>query len=220
MKYKHFNNTPYEAHRLILDRIKRNSSVLDVGCATGYFARKLKDKKCKVWGIEIDRLASQRAKKYCEFIFVGDIEKKRLLPFNKHSFDYILFLDILEHLINPVIVLQFIKLYLKKEGKIIISVPNVAFISIRLALLYGKFTYQKFGIMDETHLRFFTKKSLLEIVENAGYQIEKIDVSSGFSQITLLGKYLNYIPKIWQYRITKLADTLLAYQFIFICRVI
>lgn len=219
MKYTRFNNIPYEAHRLIYDKIENGSNVLDVGCATGYFAKKLKEKKCNVWGIEIDSSASQKAKKYCEKVFVGDIEKEKSLPFQKHFFDYILLMDILEHLKNPSSALRIFKPYLKKDGKIIISVPNVAFLSIRLALLRGKFAYQELGIMDATHLRFFTKKTLLEMIEKTGLRIEEVDVSSGFSQITFVGKYLNHIPKIWQYKITKLFPTLLGYQFIIICTV-
>lgn len=220
MKYTKFNNIPYEAHRLIYNKIESWSNVLDAGCATGYFAKKLKEKKCNVWGIEIDSFASQKARKYCEKVFVGDIEKEKSLPFRKHFFDYILLMDILEHLKNPSSALQIFVPYLKKEGKIIISVPNVAFLSIRLALLRGKFTYQKLGIMDETHLRFFTRKTLLDMIEKTGLHIEEVDVSSGFSQITFVGKYLNHIPKIWQYRMTKVWDTLLAYQFIAVCKLI
>lgn len=219
MKYTRFNNTPYEAHRLIYDKVESESNVLDVGCATGYFAKKLKEKKCKVWGVEIDSLAARKARKYCNKVFVGDVEKEQSLPFSKHFFDYILFMDLLEHLKNPSNTLQLVKPYLKKEGKIIISVPNIAFLSIRLALLRGKFSYQKLGIMDETHLRFFTKKTLFDMLEKNGFYREEVDASSGFSQITLIGKYLNHIPKVWQYRLTKMWDTLLAYQFIVVCKI-
>lgn len=218
-KYTQFNKTPYESHMLVYDLIKNGSKVLDVGCAEGYFAKELQKKNCSVWGIEIDSYAAKKAKKFCKEVFVRDIDKINTLPLKKGFFDYILLLDIIEHLKDQLSLLKFIQLYLKKGGSIIISTPNIAFISIRLGLLTGHFDYQKMGIMDKTHLHFYTKTSLQEIIKNSGLVVDKIDVASGFSQITLCGKYLNHIPKYWQYNITKLWDTLLAYQFIALCSI-
>lgn len=218
-KYFHFNPTPFESHMLVFGRIKEGSKVLDVGCSGGYFARELKKKNCRVWGIEIDRKAAEQAEKYCEKVVAGDV--KRFASSHLAGgmiFDYILFLDVLEHLKDPEKVLKSFIPYLNKKGKIIISVPNVAFISIRLALLRGKFNYRNQGILDENHLHFFTKKTLLKLIKDSNLRLEEFDAASGFSQITLIGKYLNYIPKLWQYRITEIFDTLLAYQFVAVCR--
>lgn len=214
MKYSLFNPTPYEAHQLIFDKIPSGSAVLDIGCATGYFAQELKKKSCKTWGVDIDAEALNFAKKYCNDVFQADLNSLKTLPFKKNSFDVILLMDVIEHLTNPNQLLSGIKQYLKPSGKLILSTPNIAFLSIRLALLRGKFEYTKMGIMDETHVKFYTKKILLGLLSKNGWKLQTLDMSSGFSQITAIGKYLNYIPKSVQYQITKNFDTLLAYQFI------
>jgi len=216
MKYSQFNPTPYESHMLVYGRIERGSEVLDIGCAAGYFAKKLKEKQCRVWGIDSDKQSAQIAQKYCQKVIVADLEQIKKLPFRK-KFDYILLLDILEHLENPPSVLNLIKPCLESTGKVIVSVPNIAFLSVRLALLFGNFNYQKLGILDENHLHFYTKKTFQKLLKDSGFKIEEIEASSGFSQITKIGKYLNHIPKYWQYKITRLRDTLLAYQFIAVC---
>ncbi len=224
-KYTVFNNTPYEAHRLVLERIKPNSKILDLGCARGYFAKELLKKNCRVWGVDSDKEAIEEAKKYYVEAQVADLDSispgrspfGHLPGVKDFKFDYILLLDVLEHLKNPEKLLKSFKKYLKNDGKIIISVPNIAFLSIRLALLRGKFDYQKTGIMDESHLHFYTKKTLIDLITKCGLRIIDFDTASGFSQITLIGKYLNRIPKYWQYKITKLFPTLLGYQFIIVC---
>lgn len=220
LKYQNFNPTPYESHWLVYQKIKEGSRVLDVGCATGYFARELQKKHCTVWGIDNHQEALSQAKKYCKAVHAIDLDTAKKLPFEKSFFDYVLLLDVIEHLRYPHILLSVLGTYLKPNGKIILSIPNVAFISIRLALLRGKFQYTNMGIMDDTHVRFYTRKSIFELLIKNGYEIEQCDVASGFSQITLIGKYLNYIPKYWQYQMTKLLPTLLGYQFIVVCRLI
>jgi len=201
---------------LVYEKIERGSFVLDLGCAGGYFGKRLKEKKCHVWGIDSDKEAIKEAKKYCEKTFIFDLDKIKRFPFRKR-FDYVLILDVLEHLRNPEVILFLIKPHLKKKAKVIISVPNVAFVSVRLSLLFGNFNYRKFGILDETHLHFYTKVTFQKFLEKNGFKIEEMDFSSGFSQIPKMGKYLNYIPKYWQYKITHFWNTLLAYQFIAIC---
>lgn len=217
-KYTKFNPISYESHMLVYDKVREKSKVLDVGCATGYFAKKLKEKDCKVWGIEQNPEAAKIARKYCEKVVVADIESSRKLPLSEKFFDYILFLDLLEHLRDPAKVLSFFTSYLAEGGYIIISAPNVAHISIRTRLLMGKFNYEKLGIMDETHLRFFTKSTLIKMIENSGLEVQEIDYSSDLGQLPALSRITKHIPKILQYKITRLFDTLLAVQFIVLCK--
>lgn len=216
-KYNQFNPTPYEAHMVVYEKIKEGSKVLDVGCATGYFAQKLKEKDCKVWGIEMDKKAAILAKPYCEEVIVEDIEKIEKLPKPRNFYDYILFLDVLEHLKYPDKIIQLLKPYLKKDGKIIISVPNIAHISIRLRLLLGSFDYERVGIMDETHLRFFTKKTLQEFIKQAGLKLVELEYSSDFGQLPFVGRIAKKMPKIMQYKLTKSFPGLLAVQLIAVC---
>lgn len=216
-KYTKFNPILYEAHMQALSFINDGEKVLDIGCATGYFAERLKEKNCQVFGVEIDRKAAKIAEKHCEKVFVGNVLKINSLSIPKRSFDTVLMLDILEHLKNPEKALSIAKSYAKRRGKLIISTPNITHISIRLNLLFGRFDYQDMGIMDKSHLRFFTKKSLIRIVKNAGLKIRKIDYSADFGQISLVGRFLKRIPKRHQYRLTKFFNTLLPVQFIVVC---
>lgn len=218
LKYCHFNPIPLEAHMQAFNLIDEGEEVLDIGCATGYFAERLKEKKCKVIGIEIEPSAAKLAEKFCQKVFVGDVMNIASFPIHKNAFDVILMLDVLEHLKDPKIALSSVKNYLKNEGRLIISTPNIAHISIRAKILVGKFDYQEFGILDKTHLHFFTKKSLIKIIKKAGLSVSKISYSADFGQIPFFGRILRHVPKKIQHRLTKLFSDLLAVQFIIVCQ--
>ena len=198
--------------------IEKDEKVLDVGCATGYFAQELKGKNCRVVGIEKNPKLASVAKKFCEKVFICDVLGIDSLPLTKRSFDKILMLDILEHLKDPKSALLLVGAYLRKEGELIISVPNIAHLSVRLNHLFGKTNYQETGIMDRSHITFFTKDSLTEMINKAGLKIERIDYSADFGQVPLLGRFLKLVPKHLQYQLTKFFDTILAVQFIVVCR--
>lgn len=157
--------------------IGKNKKVLEVGCATGYISKRLKENDCTVAGIEIDRESAKVAKQYCENIIVGDVENLSELPYPEKYFDVLLFGDVLEHLKDPLFVLKKLKSWCKDDGYIICSIPNVAHIYVRLKLLFGKWDYEDIGLLDRTHLRFFTTGSAKKIIEDAGFKIEKIDFS-------------------------------------------
>jgi 2-polyprenyl-3-methyl-5-hydroxy-6-metoxy-1,4-benzoquinol methylase len=153
-----------------LDFIGFDKKVLEFGCSTGYVSKILKERGCAVTGIEIDEEAAKTAEAYCERVIVGDIET---IDYNKQlsneKFDVALFGDILEHLKNPKTILLKVKDFLKERGYIVLSIPNVAHWSTRLDLMCGKFNYQELGILDDTHLRFFTKKTITNLLELCGY---------------------------------------------------
>ena len=159
-----------------LDFIGFDKKVLEFGCSTGYVSKILKERGCAVTGIEIDEESAKTAEAYCERVIVGDIET---IDYNKQlsneKFDVALFGDILEHLKNPKTILLKVKDFLKEKGYIVISIPNIAHWSTRLDLLCGKFDYQELGILDDTHLRFFTKSSIINLLESCGYYVSSID---------------------------------------------
>ena len=104
-----------------------NTRVLDIGCATGRLAEKLREQKgCSVVGIECDKIAAQTARRRCNEVIVTDIEHFEDIPFQPGSFDIIVFADVLEHLREPETILNRFKPYLSEDGYILISVPNVA----------------------------------------------------------------------------------------------
>lgn len=219
IKYAFFNKTPYETHKIVFDLIPPNKIILDVGCATGYFADQLREKKCVTYGVEVDENAAFHARKFCKKVYIEDVTMFSLSKTHHRFYDYILLLDVLEHLKNPLIVLEKLKIYLKKKGKIIVSVPNFAHISVRINLLLGRFNYSEFGILDKNHIRFFTKESFLELFKIAGLRLEKLDYSADFGQIPFLGRILKRLDKKAQYLITKVFNSLLAVQFVAICRI-
>ena len=156
---------------LILKYVKKGSIVFDVGCNTGNLAKGLTEiKNCKIYGVDISDKALEIASKYLADYKLLDLENFSSFPFSHINFDYIVLADVLEHIRNPYEVLKKIQDQLKYK-KVIVSLPNVAFITIRLKLLIGKFDYKKQGIMDESHLHFYTKKTMIELFTNAGFKI-------------------------------------------------
>ncbi|MEA5582848.1 glycosyltransferase [Nodularia harveyana UHCC-0300] len=160
----------------MLQFIGKGKQVVDFGCATGLLAHLLQKRDCIVTGIEINPDAARVAEKYCEKVIVADLDFvsiTKILP--KEKFDVVIFGDVLEHLRNPWKVLEETKSILKEYGFVVASIPNIAHGAIRLALLNGKFEYTNLGILDDTHLRFFTRKTSQELFKNTGYFIDEID---------------------------------------------
>ena len=149
--------------------------MLEIGCATGQVSRRLKENGCEVIGIEMDGESAQMAKEYCEAVLVADVETIEDLSYHDY-FDCILLLDVLEHLRSPLSVLKRMKAYLKKDGSVIVSLPNIANWMIRWAVLFGRFRYSDYGILDRTHLRFFDETSARELISDAGFEITKFDI--------------------------------------------
>lgn len=168
-----------DARYIAMKYIEPNKKILDVGCACGDFAVALKAKKpAELWGMEYNQGSIDIAKqtKAFEDIYNVDLDNfdakhfKQLFGF----FDYIIFGDVLEHILYPQKTLDKFKLFLKSNGLFLLSIPNIAHASIKAGIISDEFTYTPCGLLDETHLRFFTKKTIpsflssinLEIVRN------------------------------------------------------
>ena len=153
-------------------------SVLEFGCSTGYFSEALQKKGCTVVGVEINPIAAKLAEKFCVQVIVADLDlgdiKERV---NGMKFDVISFGDVLEHLKDPWQVLRDVRSILKPSGYIVASIPNIAHGAIRLDLLKGNFNYSDSGLLDKTHLRFFTRKTVYELFAESGYSVESIDTT-------------------------------------------
>jgi len=146
-------------------------SVLDVGCAAGEMGRLLKETGFqRVVGIERDPESAARARDVLDEVVEGDVERIEL-PFERGSFDCIVFADVLEHLIEPQEVLRRFRDYLSPEGVVIASIPNVRFAGVIHNLVEGSWRYTDAGILDRTHLRFFTFKEIERMFDAAGYEI-------------------------------------------------
>ncbi|MFT4577582.1 MAG: spore maturation protein CgeB/tetratricopeptide (TPR) repeat protein [Nitrospinales bacterium] len=151
------------------------SCILEVGCAEGMTGNELKKRPgVFVAGIENNEIAAEMARKVLDDVIAGDIECMDI-PYSPSAFDCIIFADVLEHLVNPLDVLKKVSKLLKKDGTIIMSIPNVQFYGVVNQLIEGNWTYQKEGILDETHLRFFTFKEIEKLVKEAGLSIQQVE---------------------------------------------
>ena len=151
--------------------------VLDLGCASGYLARLLSRHGCRTVGVDINPQAVEEASRVCVAAYTADLDQTRLteLLAEEPPFDVIVLGDILEHLREPLRVLEETRGLLVEGGYVVASIPNVAHGAVRLALLAGAFDYQELGILDASHLRFFTSKSIEELFLGAGLRIAHLE---------------------------------------------
>lgn len=158
------------SHTLIVELVGHGRRVLDVGASTGFLARVLAERGCRVTGIEIDPESARQAEEFCERVIVGNVEELDLdEELGGQTFDVLVFGDVLEHLKDPLGALERFKPFLAPDGHVVASIPNIAHGSVRLSLLQGRFQYRPLGLLDNTHLRFFTRESVEEMFESAGF---------------------------------------------------
>jgi len=159
------------SHTSALCEIKEGSRVLDIGCGPGNFARELQERSCMVTGI--DKYEPEHRKGFEDF-YLWD-ETRDIFTHNISTYDLVLLLDIIEHFRKPEAFLDSLRKCAKnKYPKIIVTTGNIAFFIVRLQLLMGHFNYGKRGILDITHTRLYTFKTLRKLFEQCGYKIEKM----------------------------------------------
>jgi 2-polyprenyl-3-methyl-5-hydroxy-6-metoxy-1,4-benzoquinol methylase len=153
--------------------IKPDSEILEFGPSSGYFTRFLREERNAIIDIvELDRTCAERAARCARDSYVGDIEQGRWKDvYAGRRYDVILFADVLEHLRDPWCVLREVAEFVRKDGRIILSVPNIAHAQILSSLYNDDFSYAQFGILDKTHLRFFTEQTVRQMVEDCGLQV-------------------------------------------------
>jgi 2-polyprenyl-3-methyl-5-hydroxy-6-metoxy-1,4-benzoquinol methylase len=145
--------------------------ILEVGCGEGILGKRLLDKGAKeVIGIEINPEIYKRAVRNLSGVICGDIEELEL-PFDPQFFNCIIFADVLEHLRDPQLALKKLKNYLSPSGTVVASIPNVRYYGVIDMVVEGRWKYEDCGILDKTHLRFFTKKEIESLFNGAGLEI-------------------------------------------------
>jgi len=160
------------AQTAIICLVAPGARVLEIGCATGYMTRVLKNTKgCSVTAVEIDELMAEKARAYADRMIVGDIADPGTWEGLGGDYDYVLYADVLEHLADPWEALRRTHSVLSATGCVIASLPNIAQYRIRLKLLLGRFDYRPYGILDDTHLRFFTAKTARDLFAETGYDV-------------------------------------------------
>jgi 2-polyprenyl-3-methyl-5-hydroxy-6-metoxy-1,4-benzoquinol methylase len=186
------------SHTLMVELVGGTKRVLDVGCATGYLAEALGERGCTVWAVESDAEAAEEARPHVEHLVLGDVESMDFLgAFGDQRFDVIVFGDVLEHLRDPLAVLRNARRLLADRGSIVASIPNIAHGSVRLALLAGRFDYQDLGLLDSTHVRFFTRSSVEGMFRDAG--LVPIDVrrtTAGFFDTPVPVRESEFAPEV------------------------
>ncbi len=165
---------PYSSHAVILARLGdgHGRRALDVGAADGFLAELLTRQGWQVTALERDPAQAAKARGRCHEVIVADLDQAA--PRLQGFFDAIVYGDVLEHLNDPLPVLVALDRALAAGGRVIVSVPNVAHLWVRLSLALGRWNYADRGILDRTHLRFFTKRSFAALLRDAGLSVEEL----------------------------------------------
>jgi 2-polyprenyl-3-methyl-5-hydroxy-6-metoxy-1,4-benzoquinol methylase len=188
------DNYYFQARQEVLEHVPLSiKNLLDVGCGGGSFAGELKKRQqIEIWGVEINKNIAQQAEQKVDRLLVGDITKL-VDDLPNDYFDCIVCNDVLEHIYDPDTLLKSFKLKLRKSGLLICSIPNVRFIRVLKDLMFKReWEYKESGIMDFTHIRFFTKTSMINMFHRLDYQILDIvglnpkKVSVGFRILDFL----------------------------------
>jgi 2-polyprenyl-3-methyl-5-hydroxy-6-metoxy-1,4-benzoquinol methylase len=196
-------------------------TILDVGCAVGYIGEFLRRNPPQRWlaGIELDARAAERARPHYDQLIVGSIEEQGVWDRLERKVDAMIFGDVLEHTADPVRVLQMAASHLSDEGIVIVSMPNVAHFKVRIRLLIGRFEYEEWGIMDRTHLRFFTRQTAHKMLRESGFEVLHAEAIRGFSPLEG-GSAVQRVNRAARTRLrnslVKLWPTMFAKQFILV----
>jgi 2-polyprenyl-3-methyl-5-hydroxy-6-metoxy-1,4-benzoquinol methylase len=200
------NTQRHGTHEVILRNVPVGSTVLDVGCATGYLGAALSARGCRAWGLDQDAAAVSVAEPWYEEVYAIDLEECDELPWPARFFDVVLAADVLEHLRDPQTTLRLLRRNLKRGGRLIVSVPNVAHLSVRVPLLLGRFNYRATGILDETHLRLYTFKTAHELVDSCGFDVERlVGASDHFGALLQLPGAASLLRGMLAYNVVVLA---------------
>jgi 2-polyprenyl-3-methyl-5-hydroxy-6-metoxy-1,4-benzoquinol methylase len=191
--YQYYEDVNVGLLRLWGDRA--GQSVLDVGCGFATTSKTIQERGNSVTGIEESAEAVVKARTRIGEVIEADLQNVDAIAdrLSGRRFDAIILADVLEHLPWPGGILRSYLRFLKDDGTVIISLPNVGLWSVRLNLLAGRFQYQDTGVLDRTHLRFFTRRSARELIDSAGLEVVKTVYNPGLVRpfVPLLKKVMS-----------------------------
>lgn len=216
-------NDPYSSHSLIWKYLHeqgvKEKKVLELGIGDASLTKRMHNEGAVVDGLEFDPVYIELAQPYCNRIISGDLDKVETLEMD-HDYDIIVAADILEHLVNPEYVLSKLKTHLKKGGLLVVSLPNVANIYVRMSLLFGRFNYHSKGLLDKTHLHFYTIKTASSMLSKTGWKI--IDRNVTAMPLAIVFPFLRSPLLRWSlyvlYAVTRGWKGMFAYQSLFFCK--
>jgi 2-polyprenyl-3-methyl-5-hydroxy-6-metoxy-1,4-benzoquinol methylase len=182
-------------HANVIRLVGEGHKVLELGPASGYMSEVLRERGCTIVGIELDTEMAAQAAQFCERVIVGDLDTLDLeAELGEERFDVIVAADVLEHLKDPLKALRDLRAFLNPEGHFVVSLPNVAHASVRLALLEGRFEYRDLGLLDRTHLHFFTHESIAQLFDQAELAIVEIHRQDAPIDTTEIAIDLDAVP--------------------------
>jgi methionine biosynthesis protein MetW len=185
----------------------KGETVLDVGCGPGYLAEYLAAQKgCTVVGVEQDPRLAEIARRVCSRVHEVNLETEGLRNI-EGKFTAIFFGDVIEHVRNAQELLQQASDLLEVGGRVIVSTPNFVHIKNRLRVLLGSFEYRDAGLLDRTHVHFYTKRTLYALLDASGYRVVRTDFTTG---VMNLASFRNRALHV----LAKACPNLFAYQFI------
>jgi O-antigen biosynthesis protein len=202
------NDDRFSRNYVFLEEARKYRSILECGCSTGFISRQLAAAGARVVGIEIDIEAAEKARQFCARVLSLDLNRPDWSSAVGERFDLVTYGDVLEHLLEPQAVLRETQNVLAPGGRVLISLPNIAFWTVRAKLLVGRFEYENMGLLDYTHLRFFTVHTARKMIEEAGYRIV-------FFHPVMGARFTSHFRPMWQ-RLTNLFPNVFAFQMLFL----
>ena len=222
-KYFEKFNDPASSHSRIWawlrNRGVQGKNVLELGVGDASLTQRLFEAGAIVDGIEIDTVSADLARPYCRSVMVNDLDDIQNVQLDE-PYDLVIAADVLEHLRDPEFVLSKLKKRVKMGGCLVVSLPNVANLYVRLNSLFGRFPYHTKGILDRTHLHFFTLKTAEKMLVKTGWIVEAKDVTS--IPLAIVFPFLTkpfFRPMMTLFRrFTTIFKGLMGYQALFYCR--
>jgi predicted TPR repeat methyltransferase len=213
-----FKDFEGSSHRILMGLIrryaKRGGTLLDLGAAGGELGAAVRDHFRRTLGFEYQVDCIADLKDRFDNVVVTDLEKLKRIPENV---DAIVCADVIEHLRDAPSLLRLVRRGLARDGYLFVSVPNIANITVRIGLLFGIFEYRERGILDNTHLRFYTLRTIRRDLENAGFRVVAVSGSSIPIRL-IVGRFTpNLIVRIGERILTILTRvwlSLFAYQIV------
>jgi SAM-dependent methyltransferase len=189
---------------------------LDCGCGNGVNARILKERGWSVVGITISPQEYQLALSACDRVYLADIEYE-LSELICEKFDLIIASHVIEHLRNPSTFLERARLRLKDTGRLCVALPNVTHITTRLRFVLGHFDYTATGMMDETHLRFYTFDSAVRLLSKSGFRVVRAQ-ADGYVPLSFLYPFVPRLGRRWLNRLAcRWFPNLFGFQSLYLC---
>lgn len=209
--FTYFTHPRPEIAALVPPEAKR---ILDVGCGAGATGLELMNRQsCELYGVELHPLAAKAAKGHYQAVLEEDVEEVKL-PYPEGFFDCMIFADILEHLKDPWSVIQSYAAHLSPAGSIVCSIPNISHAEALFPLLLGEWNYRDAGILDRTHLRFFTPQTVHTLFPQDQFEVKKQTYTYVHvdGRVQLFLQEITRLAQAMQFPVTQLPEQSRIYQ--------